>query len=150
MSAPNPHEVLDAYLQLNNLKVTQQRRSILDILMSHSRHVTIEELLSLAKVKHPKLGQSTVYRTMKVLVNAGLALEHRFEDGLTRFEYAHDAEHHDHLICNTCSHIFEFENSAIEKLQNEIAASYGLKIVSHELNIYGQCISPNTCEHFKD
>ena len=147
MTEFNPHQILEEYLQANGLNLTQQRVTLLEILIDRQAHVTVDELLRLAQVKHPNLGLSTVYRTVKLFVNAGLATEHHFEDGLSRFEYALEEEHHDHLICKTCGHIFEFENEEIEALQEKIAAEYGLRITSHKLNIYGRCLDAENCMH---
>ena len=147
MDNQDPHHLLEQFLQSNGLKTTKQRRLIFDTLMSQNSHVSIEELFRIVQLENAKVGVATVYRTMNLLVQAGLALEHHFEDGLSRFEYALGVEHHDHLICNTCGHIFEFENEEIEDLQHKIAEAYGLTITSHMLNIYGNCKSPQNCSH---
>ena len=143
----DPHKILEEYLQTNGMNLTQQRLMLLEILIDRQEHVTVDELLRLAQVNYPNLGLSTVYRTVKLFVNAGLATEHHFEDGVSRFEYALEEEHHDHLICQTCGHIFEFENEEIEALQEKIAAEYGLRISAHKLNIYGNCIQPESCQY---
>ena len=81
---------------------------------------------------------ATVYRTMKLLVEAGIAHERRFEDSLTCYERA-DAEHHDHLICTACNKIIEFEDPEIEERQEAVAAKYGFRISNHRLELYGLC-----------
>jgi len=78
-----------------------------------------------------------VYRTMKLLVEAGLATERHFDDGITRYEIEH--EHHDHLVCIKCGKITEFECEMIEKTQNEIAESHGFEILRHRHELYGHC-----------
>ena len=74
-------------------------------------------------------------------MECGLAAPRQFGDGQTRFEVADDASHHhDHLICAQCGLILEFENDAIERLQEEMAESLGgFKLVRHKLELYGIC-----------
>ena len=85
---------------------------------------------------HPGIGYTTVYRTMKLLCEAGLAHEHNF-DGTARYEIAH--EHHDHLVCTRCGKIVEFECELIESAQDKIAAAYGFRVLRHRHELYGHC-----------
>ena len=82
---------------------------------------------------------ATVYRTLKLLTECGVAFERKFGDGLTRFELADDESHHDHLICVDCSKIVEFEEPEIEGLQARVAARYGFMLKSHKHEMYGSC-----------
>ena len=87
----------------------------------------------------PDIGYATVYRTLKLLVNVGLASERSFSENVTRFEPIHTNKHHDHMICIRCGKIMEFENPKIERLQKETAKEYKFHIVSHKLELYGYC-----------
>jgi Fur family ferric uptake transcriptional regulator len=90
--------------------------------------------------RSPKVGYATVYRTLKLLTEAGIAAARQFGDGQTRFEVMGDHGHHDHLICVQCGLILEFENDAIERLQDEMAENLGgFKLVRHKLELYGLC-----------
>jgi Fur family ferric uptake transcriptional regulator len=82
---------------------------------------------------------------MKLFAEAGVAHERHFQDGQTRYEPVVPDEHHDHLICTTCGHIFEFEDPVVEARQAEVAAQHGLRVVSHRHEIYGACQAPQTC-----
>ena len=138
---------LSQYMRSQGLKRTRQRDAIFDAFLSAEVHLSLDEILVLAQVRRPGLGYATVYRTMKLLVDAGVAEERQFGDGQTRFEAAEAAEdHHDHLICRTCGHIFEFEDEQIESRQAMIAEQHGLRIVSHRLDLWGECLSPASCE----
>ena len=137
-------ERLTEYLKKNKLKVTKQRLAILDVFMSMEHHVSLDELYSSISRLHPNIGLATIYRTMKLFVDADIAHDRRFDDGLTRYELVDD-EHHDHLICTRCGHIFEFEDEIIEMRQEMIAQQYGLKIQSHKLEIYGECTDLELC-----
>jgi len=136
-----PHEVehrtLTSYLEENNLKNTKQRGAILDVFLNATGHITSDELFQDVRELHPNIGYTTVYRTMKLLCDAGLAAERHFDDGITRYEIAH--EHHDHLVCTRCGKIIEFECRMIEDTQNEIAARYGFRVLRHRHELYGHC-----------
>ena len=121
------------------LRSTRQRDIILDFFLNTHQHVSVEELYLKIKAVHPGIGNATVYRTLKLFVEAGLAREVLLHDGQTRYEHVMAGEHHDHLVCTGCSAIIEFENETIEKLQDEIAARHGFYIKSHKLEIYGLC-----------
>jgi Fur family ferric uptake transcriptional regulator len=131
------HRTLVAYLEEHNLKNTKQRGAILDVFLRVTGHITSDELFQRVRNEHPNIGYTTVYRTMKLLCDAGLATGHHFDDGITRFEIAH--EHHDHLVCTRCGKIIEFECRAIEETQNQVAARYGFRVLRHRHELYGHC-----------
>lgn len=126
------------YLADNGLNTTQQRELIVDQFLRCKDHVSIEEVLARVKKKNPKVGYATVYRTLKLLVEAGLATQRQFGDGQARFEIA--GAHHDHLICTKCGLILEFEDEEIEKLQDAVAKRLGgFKLQRHKHELYGLC-----------
>ena len=136
-------ESLQEALQQRGLRNTKQREILTDIFFSYDRHFSHDELLSLAREKDSGIGYATVYRTLKLLTELGLANELNFDDGHTRFEAA-DGEHHDHLICIKCSKIVEFEEEEIEKLQESVANSHGFQLIHHKMELYGICPSCQT------
>ncbi len=138
---------LTEYMREHGLKQTRQRQVIFDTFVGSSDHVAIDELLERVQENMPGVGYATVYRTLKLFAEAGIAHERRFQDGQTRYEPVEVGEHHDHLICRTCGHIFEFEDDLIERRQTEVAQEHGLRLVSHRHDIYGECMKPATCEH---
>ncbi len=128
-----------AYLAKKQLKSTRQRDLIAQTFFSTDGHTSIEELLSLARTANPRIGYATVYRTLKLLTECGLAALRRFGDGQTMYETAGDTEHHDHLICIECQHVLEFQNPDIEREQERVARSFGFNLVRHRLELYGLC-----------
>jgi Fur family ferric uptake transcriptional regulator len=142
------HEVeqraLARYLEEHSLKHTKQREAILDVFLEAKGHITSEDLYQAVRSRHAQIGYTTVYRTMKLLCEAGLAHEHNF-DGTARYEIAH--EHHDHLVCTRCGKIIEFECEMIESAQNRIAASYGFRVLRHRHELYGHCAECQTSRH---
>ncbi|MGA3121070.1 MAG: Fur family transcriptional regulator [Polyangiaceae bacterium] len=131
--------MLEAYMAKKGLRATDQRRLIVETFFRAENHVSIEELLSQVRAKDARVGYATVYRTLKLLTESGVANERRFGDGLTRYELADDATHHDHLICIECSDIVEFEEPRIEVLQEKVAHKYGFALRSHKHELYGVC-----------
>ena len=127
------------FIAQRGLKSTKQRDVILDGFLSSDRHLSIEELYLKIRAKHPNVGYATVYRTLKLFAEAGIAREMQFGDGQTRYEHVGEGEHHDHLVCTRCGNIEEFENETIEQLQTEVAASRGFLIEKHRLELYGLC-----------
>src|SRR5262252_7694754 len=126
-------ELLQRYMAKKGLRATDQRRLVVDTFFQVSDHVSIEELLAEVRRTDPRVGHATVYRTLKLLAECGVALERRFGDGLTRYELADDTtHHHDHLICVDCGAITEFEEPRIEELQERIAQKYGYELRSHK------------------
>ena len=121
------------------LRSTRQRDIIIDIFLSTHQHISVEELYLKIKASNPGIGHATVYRTLKLLSEAGLAREILLHDGQTRYEHTQAGEHHDHLVCTGCNDIIEFEDETIEKLQDEIAARHVFQIKSHKMEIYGLC-----------
>lgn len=131
---------LDAYMAKKGLRSTAQRRVIVDAFFEGSAHVTIEDLLGEARKQDRGIGYATVYRTLKLLTESGVASEHRFGDGFSRYELADEATtHHDHLICVSCRMITEFEDRDIEALQEAVARRHGFRMTSHKHELYGTC-----------
>jgi len=128
----------ESYLASNKLNTTQQRELIVEQFLRSHEHVSIDELLTRVRRRNRKVGYATVYRTLKLLVDAGLAIQRQFGDGQARFEV--DGAHHDHLICTECGLILEFEDEEIEALQEKIANRLGgFSVSRHRHELYGLC-----------
>jgi Fur family ferric uptake transcriptional regulator len=131
--------LLHDHMIKKGLRSTDQRRVIVEAFFRSPNHVSIEELLAQVRREDPKVGYATVYRTLKLLAECGVANERKFSDGLTRYEIADEASHHDHLICLECGTIVEFEEPRIEDLQEEVARRHGFELRSHKHEMYGVC-----------
>ena len=134
------------YLTDQGLRLTRQREAIAEVFFHSGAHLSLLELLELARQRHAGVGYATVYRTMKILAECGLATEHKFAEGNVRYEPSVQGEHHDHLICVTCGKIVEYEDDEIERLQEELARRHGFRVVSHRHEIYAECTTPNCPE----
>jgi Fur family ferric uptake transcriptional regulator len=137
----NPHEILRDYISEHGLKSSRQRELIADVFFESGGHLRVDELLDRVRDVDPKIGQATVYRTMKLLTKCGLAAPRHFGDGHTRYEPVapDEEEHHDHLICTSCNRIVEFLDERIEELQERVAADHGFTLTRHKMELYGLC-----------
>jgi Fur family ferric uptake transcriptional regulator len=134
-----PSEVLTRYMTERGLKSTRQRTLIVDTFFASDGHLSVEDLWTKVRALDAKVSVATVYRTMKLLHECGLAHSRNFGDGQTRYEAAIGRHHHDHLICTRCGTIVEFENDKIETLQDAVAKKHGFTVTSHKMELYGLC-----------
>jgi len=132
-------QVFIDYLQSNKLKLTPHRELILENFLENEGHRSVEDIYHTVKALDPRIGYTTVYRTMKLLISCGLAREIELADGITRYEHLFNHEHHDHLICMECGTSIEFYNPEIEALQDAASDQLGFKVLDHKLQIYGLC-----------
>lgn len=132
-------EVFLQHLQQQGLKRTAQRALILDIFLRTEAHLSSEDLYRLVREEDPTVGQTTVYRTLKLLSEAGLAREVRFGDNRTHYEHNYKHQHHDHMICSRCGRIIEFFSAELEGIQDAMAAKHKFQITQHLLRIIGIC-----------
>jgi Fur family ferric uptake transcriptional regulator len=132
-------QVFLEHIQKKGLKRTSQRDLILDVFLRTEEHLSSEDLYRLVQKEDPTVGQTTVYRTLKILAEAGLAREVRFGDGLTHYEHNYKHQHHDHMICSECGKIIEFYSAELEALQDAMAAKHKFEVQQHLLRIIGLC-----------
>lgn len=132
-------EIFFDHLKRAGFKRTAQRELILDVFLKTEGHSSAEDLYHIVKEQDPSVGFTTVYRTLKLLAECGLARQERLGDGRTRYEHQYNHQHHDHLICTDCGELIEFYSEVIEKKQDEIARQYKFKPTHHSLRIFGLC-----------
>jgi Fur family ferric uptake transcriptional regulator len=137
MSTEVTHRNYEAVLRSAGVRITRQRRAILQVLSEADDHPDAMELFQRASKVDPSVSLTTVYRTMKLLEEKGAIHRHAFEGGPSRFEHA-DSAHHDHLIDLDTGKVVEFRSDKIEALQREIARELGYDIVHHRLELYGR------------
>lgn len=127
------------FISRKKLNSTIQRRIIAEEFFDLPGHHSLEEFYKHIEKREPGIGQTTVYRTLKLLCEAGLANEIQFSDNITRYEVASPNRHHDHMICLRCGKIIEICDSRIENLQKEIAQANNFSLQGHSHNLYGYC-----------
>ncbi len=127
------------YIATHGLKFTPQRRLIADVFLRQEGHLSTEELYDQVRKTDSSVGQATVYRTLKLFCDSGLAKEVHFGDGMARYEKTLGVTHHDHLICIACGKKVEVVDEKIERLQEELANRNGFMLTSHHMYLYGVC-----------
>ncbi|MDQ3322364.1 MAG: transcriptional repressor [Acidobacteriota bacterium] len=135
----NERRIFLEHIQKAGLRKTAQRDLILEIFLRTEDHLSSEDLYWLVQKQDQSVGHTTVYRTLKLLTEAGLAREVRFGDGKTYYEHHYNREHHDHMICTDCGKVIEFYSAELEALQDVMAEKYGFKLTHHSLRILGVC-----------
>ena len=124
------------------VKLTEQRKIIVKVLSEsketygESDHPDVDELYNRVSKIDSKISIATVYRTVKILEEAGILVKHDFKAGKARYEQIRES-HHDHLIDVKTGEIIEFVDDEIEKLQKKVADKYGYRLVDHKLELYG-------------
>ena len=128
-----------SFLRQNHLSMTPQRKLIVETFLDVKGHVTAERLYGMARDKAPDIGQATVYRTLKLLVDAGIADSIDPGEGVSLYEQSWGDDHHDHLICVHCGRKVEIRDQAIEQRQEEVARNAGFALTRHRMYLYGVC-----------
>ena len=129
-------EQLHALVRHRGLKASGVRESIARAALSHQGHWTIDELAMRLPDAHP----TTVYRTIPLLVEAGLLQVAPGNEGEgRRYERAFEREHHDHLVCTNCHKVVEFCFEAIEVLQRDVAERFDFSLTGHVHELFGTC-----------
>jgi len=137
----NEFEILRSYLRESDLRLTPQRQTILEVFLESEGHVEADDLFLEIQKIDSSIGIATVYRTLNLFVECGLARQNVLGRGQKSFEKLYRQGHHDHLICLQCRNIVEFEHPLIEKYQLEICQSHGFTLNQHRMEIYGYCSS---------
>jgi Fur family transcriptional regulator, ferric uptake regulator len=132
-------EIFLEHIQKAGLRRTAQRDVILEMFLRTEEHLTSEDLYWLVQKLDPTVGHTTVYRTLKLLTEAGLAREVRFGDNKTYYEHHFNHAHHDHMICTECGRVIEFFSQDIESLQDQMADKFGFRMSHHSLRMWGVC-----------
>src|SRR5438876_4780523 len=128
------------FLGQKNLRLTSQRQAIIDSVFGTEEHFTAEQLLEWSRRRDKSVSRATVYRTLPLLTESGLVREmdfgkdHKFYDP----NYA-EHPHHNHIICQDCEKIVEFDSAKIAKIENEISHRLGFSVKAHRLQITASC-----------
>lgn len=131
----------ERYLRSRSLKMTPQRRRILETAFDTHDHFSADTLYAWLREEggEPRVSRATVYRTLALLQEGGFI--NRLDAGLGELVYEHVAghRHHDHLVCMECGRIEEFHDERIERLQAEICERRGFQLADHDLRLMGLC-----------
>lgn len=131
--------MLKSYIEKKGLKKTAERSIILDVIKKIPGHFDADNIIAYLKKLNHKISRASVYRTIPLLVEAGIINESLQRDGRTVYEYGPEKHHHDHMICVKCGSLIEFSDPMIEKHQEEICRKHKFEMTGHKLEIKGVC-----------
>lgn len=136
------HSLASERLRADSQRYTTGRRSLVELLETAERPLTVAEVLS----RSGGLAQSSVYRNLAVLERAGVVLRIVTDDEYGRFELAEDltGHHHHHLICTRCGTVDDFTVSAeleqsLDRALDRVSSDHGFSAVHHRLDLVGIC-----------
>lgn len=128
-----------ATLHEHHLPVTHQRAAIARTLFESAARLSADDIAARLREDGDHVGKATVYRTLSLLVEVGLAAEHDFDEGFKRYEPRIGPAHHDHLICTSCGEVVEFHRGELDRISAEVASARGFHILTRQLKLYGLC-----------
>jgi Fur family ferric uptake transcriptional regulator len=132
-------DILHGHLKRVGLKQTGQRDTILRTFLETRDHLSTDELHRLVQKKDARIGYTTVYRTLKLLAECGLASEVAFHDGIARYEHQYNRRSHHHMVCTECGSSVEFFSQEVDRLEQEIGHAHHYLTTRHTFQIYGLC-----------
>lgn len=132
-------QVFAEYLNSKDLRLTKERRAVLEEVFLHSGHLEVEELAHNLRRKKKSASRATIYRTLDLLVESGIVRKVDLGHGHSHYELGLDHPHHEHMICLKCGRVLEFSDKAIEKDLNELCKRSGFEPSSHRFQIFGYC-----------
>jgi Fur family transcriptional regulator, ferric uptake regulator len=132
-------QILHQHLKRVGLKHTEQRDTILRTFLETREHLSLNELHRLVQKKDARIGLTTIYRTLKLLVECGLASEVAFHDGIARYEHQYNRRSHHHMVCTGCGSSVEFFSPEVDELEHQIGRRHNYSTTRHTFQIYGLC-----------
>lgn len=132
-------DLLRQHLRSLGLKHSAQRETVLRVFFRTHEHLSTEELHHLVQAEDQTIGYSTIYRSLKLFVECGLASEISFHDGISRYEHQLNRRSHHHMVCTACGESVEFFAPEIEAVQEAIGRQYHYLAQRHNFQIYGIC-----------
>lgn len=135
----NAKGIFEDFLLKNGYRKTSERFYVIDELYALDEHIDVDNLYLVMKNKEYSISRATIYNTLDLLVECGLAVKHQFGDKSALYEQALTYKHHDHLVCNQCHKIKEFSDPKIEEIKKSIGNALDSKITNHSLVFYGDC-----------
>ncbi|MCG2726444.1 MAG: transcriptional repressor [Elusimicrobia bacterium] len=137
-------KILRKHIEIKGLRKTNQRYKVLEVFLANDEHLSVDELYFLVKKRYPEISHSTVFRSMKIIFNAGLAAKIRNFDGLIKYEHSYKHKQHGHMICSNCLKIIEFDDIQIKELLKKAAKEKEFKPQIFRTKILGLCKKCNS------
>lgn len=138
-------QVLRGELRERELPFTHQREAIAQVMFESTRHLSADDVAAALRQRGEHAGKATVYRTLALLVELGLATEHDFDEGFKRYETKVGAAQHDHLICTACGRVSTFQHPELDRIFAELAAEHGFESITRQVKVFGTCSETAAC-----
>jgi Fur family ferric uptake transcriptional regulator len=103
------------------------------------RNFSADEVAAELNARGIRLGKATIYRTLALLVELGLATEHDFDEGFKRYQMQLGAARHDHLICTGCGRVFPFDHPDVDRALATVTEDAGFAPLTRHIKIFGTC-----------
>ena len=132
-------DVFKKYLAGQNLKMTRERRSILQEVFTSDEHFGADELHLRFVTKRVPMSRATIYRALDHLVKSGLVRRVYLDQKKAFYEHVYGRKHHEHMICLSCGKVIEFSDDPLEQRQDKVCRDLKFKPLRHSLRIVGLC-----------
>jgi Fur family peroxide stress response transcriptional regulator len=126
-------------LQRSGMRLTPQRRTILEVLDESDAHLDAEALYHQAKMRDPRISLATVYRTLAALKEIGLVQQRHLTHDDQRGYYEIADQQHYHFACLRCGRVIEFDTPLLTQIQQEFADEMGVQVTRARLHLEGYC-----------
>jgi|SRR5580658_2185484 Fur family ferric uptake transcriptional regulator len=128
-------------LRQRGVRLTRQRRLLLDLIDGSGLHLDAESLFRMAKERDPKLNRVTVYRTLRLLKEGGLVdeLDLAHFEGEKHYYETRMKQEHAHIICLRCGRVEEFFGEELQRMRAQVSSQFGFEIVFARTEVGGYC-----------
>lgn len=139
--AVSPEDKFREYLMTLGKRLTTERETIVQEVFASHEHFDAEQLVSRLsqRTDGKRVSRSTTYRTLELLVEAGLLRAVARPNDREVYEHDYGYPQHDHLICKDCGELIEFQDEALSEMLQRVAAQSGFRVSGHRLEVYGKC-----------
>ena len=127
---------LDATLHARGLRLTRQRRIILEVVRATDAHPTAALVYRRVRRRLPRVSLATVYRNLRTLAAEGVLTERADPSGV-RFDG--NTASHDHFTCVACGRIYDVPARADRAVRARVASRTGFEVLNHRTEFYGRC-----------
>lgn len=122
------------------LKITEPRKAVLEILTQSSKPIDVEDIKIFLGKNNISADQATIYRILKAFSEKNIVRKVSLYEGKTHYELT-DRPHHHHIVCTSCGTIQDIEECGMEKMEREIETKTGFTVQSHSFELFGICSS---------
>lgn len=124
-----------AALEEHGNRITWPRRELAATLARRTDSFSAEDVVA----ELPGLGRATIYRTIRLLVEAGILCKAMMPNGSPRYSMDDAFHHHHHLVCVSCGRIDEFRHPGVERVIRLMKHELGHEFIGHRFELYDRC-----------